>query len=640
MSSGDPNPLVTLPNEEKVQSLQKRHYIRLSTRLALSFALVAIILVGIMTFTYYQNTRSQLREDIRTRLRDAVAIGAMQINGDAHALLVNPAQEGTDIYIGIKKILQGIRDAGTEIRFVYTMRQDDQGNIVFIVDAEESEEDISHLGDIYDDASILLKSSFSSLDQPIVEEDFYTDKWGTWLTGYSPFYSSDGTREGILGMDISATNVLAHERQALWRALSLFLVSIPLIFGIGWFLGNRLSEPIARLSEAAETIANGDLSVRITTASRSREVHALQNSFNRMSERVQELVTGLEERVGKRTQELEVANESAKKRADQLETIARISQTITSIRKPEALLTRITELISQRMGYYHVGIFLLDGNQEFAVLEAANSAGGQQMLKRKHRLKVGQQGIVGHVALRGNPRIALDVGEDAVFFDNRDLPATRSEMALPLKHAEKTIGVLDLQSDEPNAFSSEDIEVLTILAEQLAISIQNARSFELARLAIQRAETEIKKQSAENWKQLSLKQRILGYRYNGIQPEPQFESVHLETKNSLEIPVQLRNLPIGKIRLSPFDPKRSFTDDEIAMVRAAAERAALALENARLLEDAQRRAAKESLIGEISTKIVEATDTNQIMAATVSELQRILGASEVSFRLSIDEPSA
>jgi len=633
MSPEYPNNRSDQTEMDDLQSLKKRKFTKLSTRLSLSFTFFAILIVGITTYTNYQNTRSQLRDDIRARLRDAVAIGAKQISGNDHALLTEPAQEGSTTYIQIKKVLQGIRDAGTEIRFVYTMRQDGQGNIIFIVDAEESEEDISHLGDIYDDASDLIKDNFSSLNQPIVEEEFYTDKWGTWLTGYAPFYASDGQREGIVGMDISASKVIARERQALWNALTIFLVSIPPIFVIGWFLSSRLTKPISKLSEAAQKIAAGNLSVRITSGSRSREVHTLENGFNMMAARLQELVENLEKRVRERTHELTIATEYSNLRASQFETIAQLSQIITSIQNPETLLTKITELISQRMGYYHAGIFLLDNNREYAILQAANSSGGHQMLQRKHKLKVGEQGIVGFVTSTGTPRIALDVGEDAVFFDNPDLPETHSEMALPLTIAGEIIGALDLQSIEPNAFPNEDIEVLAILANQVAISIQNAHSFEQTRLAIQRAESALQQQAMNAWGQLSKPQRVMGYWYDGVQSRPLGQKVEEKNGNTFEVPVRLRGQIIGRLKLNSNDSTRTWSDDEITIAQAAAERAALTLENARLLSEAQRRATRERVIGDISASISTFSDMEGILRTAVQQLGSRLGGAEVVLEL-------
>ncbi|MBI3162558.1 MAG: hypothetical protein HYZ23_08610, partial [Chloroflexi bacterium] len=165
---------------------------------------------------------------------------------------------------------------------------------------------------------------------------------------------------------------------------------------------------------------------------------------NLEQERLQELsdvnrklegaTTHLDQRIRERTLELEKANQQAQERAARLQIISEISQEISSNvdQNPRMFLDRITQLISEKLGFYHVGIFLLDKNREFAVLRAANSEGGKRMLERRHQLKVGGTGIVGYASQSGRPRIALDTGSDAVFFNNPDLPKTRSEIALPL----------------------------------------------------------------------------------------------------------------------------------------------------------------------------------------------------------------
>jgi signal transduction histidine kinase len=157
-----------------------------------------------------------------------------------------------------------------------------------------------------------------------------------------------------------------------------------------------------------------------------------------------------------------------------LELAAQVARDATAIRDVAELLDTAVHLISDRFDFYHAGIFLVEG--EYAVLCAASSPGGQQMLAHGHKLKVGEVGIVGHVALMGEPRIALDVGTEAVFFDNPHLPGTRSEIALPLKVRGEVIGVLDVQSLESAAFSDEDVGILLTLADQIAVAIERTRA--------------------------------------------------------------------------------------------------------------------------------------------------------------------
>ena len=176
-------------------------------------------------------------------------------------------------------------------------------------------------------------------------------------------------------------------------------------------------------------------------------------------------------------EELEESNRKLFRRTMQLQTAADVGRNAAEVHDLEKLLPEVTLLISDRFGYYHVAVFLLDEQGEYAVLRAVNSEGGQRMLADNHRLLVGKQGIVGYVAASQQPRIALDVGEDAVYFDNPHLGVTRSEIALPLVSSGQMLGVLDVQSQEPIAFSQPDIATLQVLADQVAMAIQNAQLF-------------------------------------------------------------------------------------------------------------------------------------------------------------------
>ena len=337
------------------------------------------------------------------------------------------------------------------------------------------------------------------------------------------------------------------------------------------------------------------------------------------------------------TNELVIANDQSKHRYERLRLVAEVAKSSASIQELESLLTAMTTLISDRFGIYHTGIFLLDSNREYAILRATNSEGGQKMLEQKHRLRVGAQGIVGSVTATGNPRIALDVGMDAVYFNNPYLPDTHSEIALPLKITDETIGALDLQSVEPNAFSQEDIEVLSILADQLAIAIQNARSFEAARNAIQEADSAYQQLTGQAWKQFFERQQTQGYHFDGIDTKSISEVPTKQTETALQIPVQLRGQEIGKLELNTLEPDRNWNTEEIEVVRAAAERAALALESARLLEEAQRRAAKEQTIATGTARVSAALDVESILQATAKELESALDSSEVVIQLVSEE---
>jgi GAF domain-containing protein len=371
---------------------------------------------------------------------------------------------------------------------------------------------------------------------------------------------------------------------------------------------------------------------------------------------LEEIKVNLELLVAERTAELEESSQQLQKRAGQFESIAQLARTISSIQELEKLLPKIAQMISQQFDFYHVGLFLLDESSQYAVLSAANSEGGQRMLARKHRLGVGQTGIVGYVTSTGNPRIALDTGADTVFFDNPDLPETRSEMALPLRVGKTIVGALDVQSTEPNAFAEDDVEVLSILADVVSVAIENARLFEESQRVLKEAQTTLSKSVLEAWHQIAKKREMVGYELSGtsIRPlENPLKSVEIrkakktglispgsdEKKNkhaALAVPIKLRDQVIGTMNISlPED--REWDSDEVDIAQALAERVGVAVENATLLEESRRRATMESMIGDISNKISTSTEVERIMKVAAGELRLALGASEVSVRLSKEE---
>jgi PAS domain S-box-containing protein len=194
--------------------------------------------------------------------------------------------------------------------------------------------------------------------------------------------------------------------------------------------------------------------------------------------RVQRQADELEQRVTERTAELE-------HRTLQLQTAAEVARDAAIAHDLDGLLERAANLICERFGFYHTGIFLVDLQGEHAVLKAGTGEPGREMIEHGHKLRVAEEGIVGHVVGSGEPRIALDVGADAVHFKNPYLPDTRSEMALPLKVGERIIGALDVQSTEKAAFGEQDVATLQLMTDQLAIAIERTRLFEQTQAALE-----------------------------------------------------------------------------------------------------------------------------------------------------------
>jgi len=329
-------------------------------------------------------------------------------------------------------------------------------------------------------------------------------------------------------------------------------------------------------------------------------------------------------------EQLEESNQRALSRTSQLQALTEVSRAIANINELDILLPTITRVISDNFGFYHVGIFLNDDHNEYTLLSAANSEGGQRMLKRGHRLKIGAAGIVGNVIATGVPRIALDTGSDAAFLINPDLPDTRSEMAIPLRSGRQTIGALDVQSTEPNAFSNEDIEVLSTLGDQVSIAIENTRLFEDAIRSAAENQVLLQQYARSQWSGLLKAKNKIGYRYSGkVEELTENESF---SEADAQVPIMVRGQVIGTVLVKAPAGGR-FSADELDIIRAATERAAIAAENARLLEDSQKRAFKEQTIGQIASTISASVNMQNILQTAVEELGRTLTGSQVSIRL-------
>jgi GAF domain-containing protein/HAMP domain-containing protein len=413
---------------------------------------------------------------------------------------------------------------------------------------------------------------------------------------------------------------------------SIILMAIAALLAL--LAANFFTKPLTELTQIAQSISAGDFNKKATIRTRD-EIGLLADSINVMSEEIQQSIEKLESRVERRTADLSLATQQSEKRARNLQTIAEISRTISTEKDQEKLLSLITKIVSDEFGFYHVGIFLLDENRIYAVLRAANSAGGQEMLSRKHSLKVGQTGIVGYVTSTGKPRIALDTGADAVFFNNPSLPETHSEMALPLVTRGTVIGALDVQSKVPNAFTDADISVLSLLADQISIAIDNSRLLEAAQASIEETRAVFSEYLAEAW-QKKTESGVVGYRQttSGGQVLTNANMSTLESSNNghgkpLEIPIRIRDQTIGVLNIRANSDDQDWSNDDMNVIEAVAERLGLALDNARLFEETSTRATRERLVADITTKIRGTNDPQEMIKTALEELKQVLGASKV-----------
>jgi GAF domain-containing protein/HAMP domain-containing protein len=422
--------------------------------------------------------------------------------------------------------------------------------------------------------------------------------------------------------------------------LALFVIAIA-IAAVA-ISARSIVHPITVLAQTTQNFAAGKLSAR-ASVDRKDEIGALAKSYNQMASQLQEIIGGLEQRINERTQDLE--SQTLRLRA-----AAEIARDAAAERNLAELLERSAQLIQTRFGFYHTGIFLLDHNKEFAILAASPTEAGKQMLAYNYQVRVGELSLVGRVAASGEPRITLDTGADAVHFNNPYLPNIRSEIALPLKTANSVMGVLDIQSDQPQAFNEDDLAILQTMADQLATAMERTRLLQEVERSLNELESAYGQYTRQNWKQLSesTQPRIKGYRFDNIHLDaitelPELGKTAFETGRTINsnghstdqqkvvaIPVKLRGQTIGVINLKL---KENYAEETISTVELASERLAAALESARLYEEARLRADREQSIAQVTSAISASSSYEEILQTTVREIGNTIRDTDVIIQI-------
>jgi GAF domain-containing protein len=389
--------------------------------------------------------------------------------------------------------------------------------------------------------------------------------------------------------------------------------------------------------------------------------------------------------------------EETRRRARQLEAAAAISSAASSVLSVAELLPLAVELIRERFDLYYVGIFLLDttpspGDEAEgaeargrAVLRAGTGPAGRAMLDQDYSLPVGGSSMIGACLADGRARIALDVGAEAVRFDNPFLPETRSEMALPLNSRGRVVGAMTIQSDRPSAFSPEDVAVLQTMADQLGNAIENARLFDERERRI----TELAMVN-EIGRALSL----------ALSPEDLFEIVHAQVSRLyvasnfyiatyeegseawtsafhveggerqalarytidrgltghiirhrtpvlfanrrevqafhedraigilgqyacswLGVPLLAANELLGVMAIQDYDKENAYGPDDLALFLTIGAQVAGALRNVRLLEESRRRARAQQLLFEVASAMTSVLDVDAVLREIVERVK-------------------
>lgn len=433
-----------------------------------------------------------------------------------------------------------------------------------------------------------------------------------YAAGFSSLFDYGLAEASVLFLGfIVMTGLLLSQRAGIYYAGGITLLSL-LFFGRQDLSLIEWARAVGIFLVVAATVAIG-----LRTA--LQDFVKTQRAAEEMLDTLQEERSGLEQRIAERTTGLT-------QKTEQLRATSYIARKTAEVQDLDSLLNTVARLVSDRFGFYHVGIFLLNESGNQAVLQAASSEGGRQMIEKGDALTVGTEGIVGYVAAQKKPRIALDVGADAVFFNNPYLPMTRSEVALPLVVRNKVLGVLDIQSDKPQAFSLDDMDVLQTLADQIAIAMENARLIDETQAAIAQLEALTRLRTREAWsRELHQGDRAFTYTPLGLRAE----RVSQDEDKTVSAPIILRGQKIGTISIARKS-EATWSKLDRELIEEVASQVGLAVDNIRLLEEATQRARQEEAVGKLATRFTQSLDLDTLLQTAARELGQLPDVSEVS----------
>ncbi len=462
--------------------------------------------------------------------------------------------------------------------------------------------------------------------------DLYKDYRGVPVLGV---YRWLPKLEVALLAEIGQREVAQASRQMVAINIGLALVSALFAVVVSVLFAGSISAPLVNLSDTATRIAAGEYNLE-ARVEREDEIGDLARAFNNMTIQLRELIGSLEQRVAERTRGLE--------------TVAEVTRATTSELDMTRLLPRVVELVRERFGLYYVGLFLVDGSQEYAVLRAGSGRAGQTMLAQGWRLSVGGESMIGQCVATGVYSIRQSEGDRAVRFDNPLLPDTRSELALPLRHGQRVIGAMSVQSVQEAAFDDTTIVVLQNMADQVAVAVQNARFFADAQEALDRAQEAQRRYQGQAWSKYLRGRSISGYERVAAQVAPlgyellpemqEVVSGQQETgrvlyreDGTILVPLVQGGRVLGALGFGAPEGRPVWSEEQVALLESLAEQLVQAAENQRLIDETQRRAVREQIIGEVAASVGATPDLDIVLQTAVREIGQRMGLRDVAIRL-------
>lgn len=427
-------------------------------------------------------------------------------------------------------------------------------------------------------------------------------------------------QEMVLLAEIEQSEALAPANQLGFTIALIIVLVILLGSAAGFYTARQISRPVVAIAETAEQVRAGDLDRQAPIITED-EIGVLAENFNSMTAQLRQSIGSLESQIQERTGELTLSME--------------VGQRAATIRDLDVLLPTVTEFIWDQFDLYYAQVFMVDDVGENLVLRAGAGWVGQQILASNLTIPMNYDSIAGRVGAEGRSIVVSDTENSGLYQAHPLLPDTKSELAVPLKVEGRVIGVLDMQDNKVDTFTSENLTVFEAMAVQLAISIDSARQWTNAQDAQERAEKALQQLTREAWADKLVSSRgEEGYVYNLSDIKSLSEASWMSDDN-VSIPLVVQDQAIGQLSVNAAD--RGLTDDEQALLQAVAQQLAQKAENLRLFEATQQRASREQIARRIIDKVRASRNIEMALRTATEELNRALGTARAVVDLQVPQ---
>jgi GAF domain-containing protein len=408
------------------------------------------------------------------------------------------------------------------------------------------------------------------------------------------------------------SEIFAPARQFQTFALVLILAGGAIMLALVWFTIRRTLQPIATLTATISDISTGNLD-RVVEVNSRDEIGVLASTFNKMTAQLRNLIGNLEKRVTDRTHDLELA--------------AEVGRTVTEkIKQQSEMLIEAVEMIRARFDLYYTQVYLTDPADQRLLLHAGTGDVGSLLMQRGHNLIISSGSLNGRAVLEKQAQIVADTTKNPSFLPNPLLPNTRSEMCVPLMVGENVVGVLDMQSEQPDALSENNLPAFEALAGQLAVAIRNAALFREAQEARTEAESQMARFTEQGWENFLNaieREHKIGFAFANrevtrVQPEAMSPA---SSTNSFNLPIMVTGTKVGEIQLPT-----TLKSNEMELVKAVSEQLAQHVENLRLLAQAETfRKEAEQAVRRLTHEGWESyvSNSSQLNAGYVYDLNQV-----------------